>query len=53
MGAYQGLIHQNVVRRSIPMTGTAVDIILKGVNEYMLMLAQEQIRVAFEQAERV
>ena len=34
------------------MTGTAVDIILKGVNEYMLMLAQEQIQVAFEQAEK-
>lgn len=45
-------VYQNAVQRSIPMTGTAVDLILKGVNEYMLVLAQEQIRVAFEQAEK-
>jgi len=28
--------------KSIPLTGTAVDHILKGVNEYLLELAKEQ-----------
>ena len=38
--------------KSIPLTGTAVDHILKGVNEYLLELAKEQIKLAFEQAEK-
>lgn len=36
----------------IKMTGGMVDSILKGVNEYLLNLAKEQIRIAFEQAEK-
>lgn len=37
---------------SVPMTGTAVDFILEGVNKYLMALAKEQIRLAFEQAEK-
>jgi DNA invertase Pin-like site-specific DNA recombinase len=37
---------------SIPMTGTSVDYILEGINKYLLALAKEQIRIAFEQAEK-
>lgn len=37
---------------AIPMTGTTVDFILEGVNKYLLALAKEQIRLAFEQAEK-
>ena len=34
------------------MTGTNVDYILEGINKYLLSLAKEQIRIAFEQAEK-
>ena len=34
------------------MTGTNVDFILEGINKYLLSLAKEQIRIAFEQAEK-
>ena len=34
------------------MTGTAVDCILRGVNQYLMALAKEQIRLAFDQAEK-
>ena len=37
---------------NITMKGTAVDCILEGVNRYMLSLAKEQIRIAFEQSEK-
>lgn len=36
----------------IPLTGSSVDLILKGVNNYLLELAREQIRIAFEQSEK-
>lgn len=34
------------------MTGTNVDFILEGVNKYLMSLAKEQIRLAFEQSEK-
>ena len=34
------------------MTGSNVDYILEGVNRYLLELAKEQIRLAFEQSEK-
>lgn len=34
------------------MTGTNADILLKAVNEYLLAVAKEQIRLVFEQAEK-
>lgn len=36
----------------IPKTGTKVDLILNGVNQYLMALAKEQIRLAFEQSEK-
>ena len=36
--------------RAIPMTGTNVDYILDGINRFLLELAKDQIRLAFEQA---
>ncbi len=34
------------------LTGTKTDIILKAVNEYLMELAKEQIRLAFDQSEK-
>ena len=34
------------------MTGDSVDFILRGVNEYLMTLAKEQIRLAFTQSEK-
>lgn len=34
------------------MSGTNVDFILEGVNKYLMSLAKEQIRLAFEQSEK-
>ena len=34
------------------MTGTNVDYILEGVNKYLMSLAKEQIKLAFEQSEK-
>ena len=36
----------------IPLTGTDTDIILKAVNEYILKIAEKQIKIAFEQAQK-
>ena len=44
--------YRKAIEESIPLTGTNVDYILKGVNQYLLSLAKEQIRIAFEQAEK-
>lgn len=44
--------YRRALNNAIPMTNTSVDIILKAINEYLLTLAKEQIRLAFEQAEK-
>ena len=44
--------YKQALSNSIAMTGTNVDFILKGINEYLLALAREQIRLAFVQAEK-
>jgi DNA invertase Pin-like site-specific DNA recombinase len=36
----------------VSMTNTNVDLILDGINKYLLALAKEQIRLVFEQAEK-
>jgi DNA invertase Pin-like site-specific DNA recombinase len=38
--------------KAIPLTGTAVDYILEGINQYLLAIAKEQIVIAFNQAEK-
>lgn len=44
--------YKSAVNNSIPMTNTNVDFILEGVNKYLLSLAKEQIKIAFNQAEK-
>ena len=44
--------YKKALSGSIAMTGTNVDCILQGINEYLLSLAGEQIRLAFRQAEK-
>ena len=44
--------YQKALQASVPLTGTAVDMILEGVNKYLLSLAEEQIRLAFQQSEK-
>ena len=44
--------YKKALQGGIPTTGTNVDFILDGVNKYLLALAKEQIRLAFEQAEK-
>ena len=44
--------YKSAMETSIPLTGTNIDYILDGVNQYLLSLAKEQIRIAFEQAEK-
>ena len=45
-------VYKSAMETSIPLTGTNIDYILNGVNQYLLSLAKEQIRIAFEQAEK-
>ena len=44
--------YRKALDTGIQMTGTDVDLILDGVNKYLMKLAAEQIRLAFEQAEK-
>lgn len=44
--------YKKALSSKVAMTGDKVDLILSGVNAYLLELAKEQIRLAFEQAEK-
>ena len=44
--------YKKAMKNQVSLTGEKVDLILKGVNEYLMELAREQIRLAFEQAEK-
>lgn len=44
--------YKQAMNSGIPQTGTAVDLILDGINKYLMALAKEQIRLAFEQSEK-
>lgn len=44
--------YKKALESNIKMTGTCVDYILEGINKYLLALAAEQIKLAFEQAEK-
>lgn len=44
--------YKKALTNNIKMTGTNIDSILKGVNDYLLKLAEEQIKLAFKQAEK-
>ncbi len=44
--------YKKALQNRIKMTGDKVDLILQGVNEYLMELAKDQIRIAFEQSEK-
>lgn len=44
--------YKKALQNNVSMTGTNVDYILDGVNKYLMALAKEQIRLAFEQSEK-
>lgn len=44
--------YKSAISNKVQMTGTNADILLKAINEYLMTLAKEQIRIAFEQAEK-
>ena len=44
--------YKNAIQGKIEMTGTDIDLILDGINKYLLRLAEDQIHLAFEQAEK-
>lgn len=44
--------YKKALQNQVTLTGSMVDSILKGINEYLLALAKEQIRLAFSQAEK-
>ena len=44
--------YKQALSGQIEMTGTDVDIILEAVNKYLMRLAEQQIRLAFEQAQK-
>lgn len=44
--------YKKALENNVPLTGSSVDLILEGVNKYLMELAKEQIRLAFEQSEK-
>lgn len=44
--------YRKALQSQIELTGTSVDLILEGVNRYLMALAKEQIRLAFQQSEK-
>lgn len=44
--------YQSALASTVPQTGTAVDLILEGVNKYLMVLAKQQIKLAFDQAQK-
>ena len=44
--------YQKALEKKIPTTGSNIDLILEGVNAYLLQLAKEQIKLAFLQSEK-
>ena len=43
---------KSALQSAIPMTGTSVDLILDGVNKFLMELAKEQIKLAFQQSQK-
>jgi len=44
--------YKKTLENNVQLTGGSVDYILEGVNKYLMALAKEQIRLAFEQSEK-
>ena len=45
-------VFRETARNLVPLTGTDVDYILEGINRYLLTLAERQIAITFEQAQK-
>lgn len=45
-------VYRKALSNNIKLTGTNVDLILEGINKYLMELAKEQIKIAFEQSEK-
>lgn len=46
------IVYREATQSLVPMTGTDVDLILNGVNDYLIKLAERQIQIAFEQSQK-
>ena len=44
--------YKKAIENNIELTGSNIDYILEGVNKYLMSLAKEQIRLAFEQSQK-
>lgn len=44
--------YKKAIENNIELTGSNIDYILEGVNKYLMTLAKEQIRLAFEQSQK-
>lgn len=44
--------YKKALQNNVALTGTNVDYILEGINKYLMALAKEQIKIAFEQAQK-
>lgn len=44
--------YKKALESNIQLTGSNVDFILEGINKYLMALAKEQIKLAFEQSEK-
>ena len=44
--------YKSAMKNQVQLTGSNVDLILEGVNKYLMALAKEQIKLAFAQAEK-
>ena len=45
-------VYRRALQVCIPKTGTKVDVILEAVEKYLMLLAKEQIKIAFDQAQK-
>ena len=45
-------VYKKALENNIALTGSTVDYILDGINKYLMELAKEQIRIAFDQSEK-
>lgn len=45
-------VYRKTLEVSIPKTGTNIDVILNAVEQYLMLLAKEQIKIAFDQAQK-
>ena len=43
---------KSAIEKTVPKTGTNIDLILDGINKFLMELAREQIRLAFQQAQK-